>query len=197
MRWKLLLYLFIVLPVWSLSGQSSLFNTGSEETAAEETPESDKTKPLPAGYRNILLGMPLEQVKTALTRESRFDYRGDPDVSIRDMGSRDLITSRGRGFIEEGFFQFHENQLYLIVINFNREKIDYFTLQQQLTESYGDPDDISPEGMKWQNDSVILSLEYPLILKYLDRPVFEGFLEDAAARKGFEEVSRNEFLKDF
>ena len=149
------------------------------------------------GYRNLLLGMPLEQVKTALTAESRFDYRGEPDVSLQDFGSRYLISSKGRGFIEEGFFQFNENLLYLIILEFDPEKMDFYTLQKDLSGKYGPPADLSPQGMTWENDDMKLTLEYPLTLKYLDRRTFDGFIKDAAAREGFREISREEFLKDF
>ena len=152
---------------------------------------------MPRGYRNLLLGMPLEQVKTALIAESRFDYRGEPDVSLQDMGERFLITSKGRGFIEEGFFQFNKDLLYLIIITFNKDQMDFFTLQQDLIGKYGEPDDISPEGTRWEDEEVILTLEYPLTLKYLDKNTFQGFLEDARAKEGFTEISREEFLKDF
>ena len=170
-----------------LSGQTSLSgNTVNPELAA-----------LPGGYRNILLGMPLEQVKTALIAESRFDYRGDPDVSLQDAGSRYLISSKGRGFISEGFFQFNQDLLYLIILNFDQEKLDFFTLQQDLMGKYGEPADISPEGIVWENETIIITLEYPLTLKYLDKETFDGFIEDARAREGFNEISREEFLKDF
>lgn len=155
------------------------------------------TREIPNGYRNLLLGMPLEQVKTALIGESRFDYRGEPDVSLQDFGSRYLISCGGRGFIKEGFFQFNEKLLYLIIIQFDLEKLDFYTLQQDLMAKYGPPDDLSPEGMSWENDKTILSLEYPLTLKYLDKNTFEQFIADAQSREGFAEISREEFLKDF
>ena len=137
--------------------------------------------------------MPLEQVKTALITESRFDYRGEPDVSLQDFGSRYLISTKGRGFIDEGFFQFNEDKLYLIILTFDLEQMDFYTMQQDLSEKYGTPDDLSPRGMTWENEDTILTLEYPLTLKYLDKKTFEGFLADAQAREGFKEISREEF----
>jgi hypothetical protein len=177
----IILFIFLISP---LAGQ----------TDSENSIESKK---IPNGYRNVLLGMPLEQVKTALIAESRFDYRGEPDVSLQDLGSRYLISCKGRGFIREGFFQFNENLLYLIILEFEQEKMDFFTLQQRLISQYGPPSDLSPEGMTWESEKTILSLEYPLTLKYLDKNTFEQFIEDAQAREGFAEISREEFLRDF
>lgn len=187
--------MFIIVSIFlftPLFGQTTM--TDSSEKKAEN---SEEFRDLPNGYRNVLLGMPLEQVKTALITESRFDYRGEPDVSLQDMGKRFLISCKGRGFIHEAFFQFNEKLLYLIIINFDKEKLDFFTLQQDLNSKFGPPSDLSPEGMTWENEKIILSLEYPVTLKYLDKKTFDGFIEDARSRDGFTEISRQEFLKDF
>ncbi len=194
---------FLCTVAFNLAGQTAIDPVQNESDSQSKISteniqvKEDDSVPLPEGYRNILLGMPLEQVKTALIAESRFDYRGEPDVSLQDFGSRYLISAKGRGFIDEGFFQFNEEQLYLIILTFDLEQMDFFTMQQDLTRKYGTPDDLSPRGMTWENETVILTLEYPLTLKYLDRKTFEGFLEDARTREGFKEISREEFLKDF
>ena len=200
---NLFFIIFIYSGIFILAGQTALDPVQNEpDPQTGISSETDKvmeseTDALPDGYRNILLGMPLEQVKTALIAESRFDYRGEPDVSLQDFGSRYLISAKGRGFIDEGFFQFNEEKLYLIILTFDLEQMDFFTIQQDLTRKYGTPADLSPRGMSWENETVILTLEYPLTLKYLDKRTFEGFLEDARAREGFKEISREEFLKDF
>ncbi len=152
---------------------------------------------LPEGYRSIRLGMSLDEVKENLLTEARFDFRGDPDVSVRKTGTQSLIVSRGKTFIDSAYFQFEEGTLYLITLELNREKIDFFTMQSRLSGRYGNPHTLSPEGMSWSNGSVRMSLEYPLTVKYLDLATFNGFLEDKVRRKSFEEISRTKFLEDF
>ncbi|QEN07495.1 hypothetical protein EXM22_05640 [Oceanispirochaeta crateris] len=165
-------------------------------TTQELLPEAEFQE-LPEGYRTILLGMDFEETKNILLRESRFDFRGDPDVSLQKEGTQALISSRGRSFIEHGYFQFHENKLYLIILHMDETKLDFFSLQKSLTEKYGPPVELSPEGMHWSNDKIKMSLEYPLTVKYLDLEVFNSFLDENIRLKSFQEVSRNDFLEDF
>ncbi len=193
---RIFLITLLFLPMVLNSQVPGMGDTAVLDSRTESSGDT-AIRQLPRGYRNLLLGMPIEQVKTALIAESRFDYRGEPDVSLQDMGSRLLITCKGRGFIDEGFFHFNNELLYLITITFDQEKIDYFTLQQDLINKYGQPGNISPDGTVWEDETVIMTLEYPLTLKYLDKKTFEGFIDDAIAQKGFTEISRSEFLKDF
>jgi hypothetical protein len=182
-----------------LYSQSSLFEDETEGNDKETIEESgsEEISDLPRGYRSILLGMEFTEVKDLLLRDSRFDFRGDPDVSIQKNGDQSLISSSGRAFIEQGFFQFNENALYLIILHMDSERIDFFSLQKKLTEKYGTPAELSPEGLFWKNEKVQLSLEYPLTIKYLDLDVFNSFIKEEVRLKSFQEISRSEFLEDF
>ncbi|MDC7240683.1 MAG: hypothetical protein PQJ50_10015 [Spirochaetales bacterium] len=168
-----------------------------EAADTAETADAPDTRELPMGYGRIMLGMELDQVKELLLTESRFDFRGDPDVSIQRGGNQSLISSRGRSFIDQGFFQFNDSALYLIILNMNPEKIDFFSMQQSLTGRYGDPDELSPEGLYWRNEKVQMSLEYPLTVKYLDLEVFDSFIQEDIRLKSFQEISRTKFLEEF
>jgi hypothetical protein len=194
------MHIFILLPFLIFSqplySQVSSNGTAGEESAPAEGEERTVSE-LPDGYRSHRLGMSLEDVKGTLLIDPRFDFRGDPDVSVRRSGDQSLIVSRGKTFIDTAYFQFDEGRLYLITLELNREKIDFFTMQSRLTGNYGAPDTISPEGMSWSDDSVRISLEYPLTIKYLDLMTFNRFMEDKVRRKSFEEISRTKFLEDF
>lgn len=182
-----------------LYSQSSLFEdeTGSndKDTIVKNNPE--EIEELPRGYRSILLGMEFTEVKDLLLRDSRFDFRGDPDVSIQKNGNQSLISSSGRAFIDQGFFQFNENSLYLIILHMDNEKMDFFSIQKTLTEKYGSPVELSPDGWFWKNENIQLSLEYPLTVKYLDLKVFNSFINEEIRLKSFQEISRTKFLEDF
>ncbi len=163
----------------------------------EKQPLPGSWEELPQGYRAFNIGMSLQEVKAALLEDSYFDYRGDPDVSIRERESRSLVSAAGRGLMDQGFFQFQEDALYLIILQFNQSKIDFFTLSQRLIAKYGPPLTLSPQGMIWENDRVRLSLEYPLTLKYVSLPVFMEGMEESRQIEGFEETTRQKFLEDF
>ena len=155
-RWKkinLLFILFIIFPLFS-----------------EE---------LPQGYKNIFLGMNLEETKDALLKEPDFGFHGDRDVSLLPGGSRELIetdarTGHGSNFLERCYFQFFMDELYIITININPDKMDYYSIFTKLTEKYGQPAEFSPSAATWKDDNVTMSLEHPLTLKYIDNKIYKN-----------------------
>jgi len=166
---------------------SSLFALFSQESY----------EPVPGGFHDFVFGDSLEVVKDKLQYDSHFAYRGDPDVSMMLEPDRSIIDTAGSGFIERAYFLFHEEKLYQISLVMNREKIDFYTFQMQLTKKYGDPDSLDPTGMIWENEFYRISLEYPLTVKYVDLGVFDSFLEESRKRKTNEEVLREDFLDTF
>ncbi len=152
---------------------------------------------IPGGYRSILLGLPFHRVKENLQREGTFDFRGEPDVSMQNKLGNTLISCRGGSFINHGFFQFKDEKLYLITLQLNPEKLDFYTLQSDFNKKYGSPVTLSPRGMVWEDEKTRLSLEYPLTVKYMDLALFKSILDEGRQHKSFEEIARNQFLEDF
>ena len=154
---------------------------------------------IPNGYGKIKLGMSVDAVKDALKSERGFGYRGDRDVSLVPSTQQTLIETDGSAaaysFFERCWFQFDDDKLTAITINLNRAKIDYYSVFSSLCEKYGNPNSISPEKSVWSDDSVIMSLEKPLSLKYIDAEAFNEKLEDAETQKTVSEQLRDEFLE--
>ncbi|MBN2657074.1 MAG: hypothetical protein JXR86_08440 [Spirochaetales bacterium] len=157
----------------------------------------DRYVEVPGGFHDFLFGDSLEIVKEKLKYDSHFAYRGDPDVSMMLEPDRSIIDTAGSGFIERAYFLFDEEKLYQISLIINRDKIDFYTFQMQLSEKYGNPDSLDPTGMIWENENYRLSLEYPLTVKYVDLTVFDSFLEESQKRKSNGEVLREDFLDTF
>ena len=79
---------------------------------------------LPKGYQNIQLGMDLDQAKEELTKNPDFGYHGDRDVSLIPGDAQILIEtdaefSTSTNFLTQCWFQFYNNELYIITININ------------------------------------------------------------------------------
>ena len=90
-------------------------------------------KDLPDGYKNIKLGMSLDDTKAALIKDPGFGYHGDRDVSLlpgvnKVLIETDATTGIGSPFLERCWFQFSEDQLYIITINVNPAKMDYYSI---------------------------------------------------------------------
>ena len=149
-----------------------------EDSSLGSANEEKKYATLPRGYRGVTLGMNLDTTKSTLKKHPEFGYHGDRDVSLLPGENRVLIetdaeSGHGSNFLKECYFQFYEDNLYLITINVNKEKMDYYSMFTTLTEKYGPPTSLNPNTSKWENDTTIVYLEKPLTLKYIDKKTFE------------------------
>lgn len=155
---------------------------------------------LPSGYGKVKLGMDVDSVKSALKSDHQFGYRGDRDVSLSPSSHETVIETDPTiyavySFFERCWFQFSDEKLSVITLNLNEEMMDYHSVFEELCEKYGIPDEISPKKSVWKSDSVTLSLEKPLSLKYVDAKAFKQKKESATVRETAAERARDEFLK--
>ena len=154
---------------------------------------------LPSGFGGVKLGMSLDDAKNALKANSDFGYAGDHDVSLLSGDNRVLIETdsynmQHHGFLTRCWFQFYEENLYSIIINFNPERLDHYSLYTTLVEKYGEPEDFSPERSVWKSDGVTMSLERPLSIKYIDNEVSEKLAQQSLVQKNGYEITRERFL---
>ncbi|MBP5520537.1 MAG: hypothetical protein J6X84_08170 [Treponema sp.] len=156
---------------------------------------------LPNGYKNISLGMTLEETKKNLLKEPDFGYHGDRDVSLVPGADTVLIetdTDKGFGsaFLTRCWFQFTSNKLFIITININPEKMDYYSIFTKLKEKYGEPNTFDPQSATWKNDEVTMSLEKPLTLKYVDNKLFNETQRSIKIQKSALETTQEMFLDE-
>lgn len=152
---------------------------------------------LPLGYKNIRLGQSFEEVRSILEKDSSFGFRGDRDVSLLPTEERVLIETSGSSFFERCWFQFYENKLYSLILNINVERMDYFSMFKTFTLKYGEPTSLNPSKSEWKNNSVVLSLEKPLTVKYLDVKVFQELQDASEQASSAEDYLRKKFLESF
>jgi hypothetical protein len=148
-------------------------------------------------YRDLSLGMTMEEVKEILKKDNYFDYRGEVDVTMFNNPNENIIDCRGSGFIERAWFQFRDEKLFIMELELDRQKIDYYTVYGQLEKKYGSPSGMTPQFATWSGEEVDISLEYPLTIKYLDRIVFDAFLDESQVNETFREKSRQSFVEEF
>ncbi len=152
---------------------------------------------LPRGFRGIELGMSLEEVKGLLRQDPLFDYRGDADVSLLPLARQTLIECPGTAFLERAYLQFEGDRLFVLILDMDPKRLDWYTLYSSLSAKYGDAARISPADAVWISDGVRLSLEKPLTVKYIDRPVFERLRDQGKAEETLRDLSRERFLGQF
>ncbi len=155
------------------------------------------TRPEPRGFASIKLGQDVETVKEELKKESYFNYRGDPDVSFLPHTEQILIECSGFTYVRRGYFQFNDKKLYIIIIELNRDEVDYFSTYSALVAKYGEPTSITPTEAVWDYKTSRLSLEKPLSVKYVDKGVLKKLVEEGKAKKSFADTALDDFLKQF
>lgn len=161
--------------------------------------QSTNQNSLPNGFQNISLGMSLEETKEELIKNKDFGYKGERDVSLLPDQQKVLIETDstkafGSKFLTRCYFQFYDDSLYIITINMNKEKIDHYSIFKTLKEKYGEPVSVTPEKTTWKNDSVTMTLEKPLTLKYIDNEVYTELQQYSAVQKSAEEITQQMFL---
>lgn len=140
--------------------------------------------------------MPFDEVKTQLTRDMSFGYRGERDVSLLP-GSRVLIETPGYSFFSRCWFQFYQEKLYTIIFTLDQSMIDYFSMFNTFTEKYGPPSVFSPQQAQWTDNNTVLTLEKPLTVKYVDKKVFDELQNKSVIKKSADETVRSDFLNSF
>lgn len=181
MKWKIALLLIFTVFLKTAAGQSALKDI----------------KNLPSGFRSIHLGMQVDNVKNELLADPYFRYRGDPDVSLLPEPEQVLIRCSGNSYIKYGYFQFYKGKLFSIILEINRDKMDYYSVYTALTNKYGDPDSLSPQEAVWESINVRLSLEKPLTVKYLDEITFKNLKKKGKSKEKIENILRKDFLDQF
>jgi len=156
---------------------------------------------LPHGYKNITLGLSLEETKDNLVKNSEFGYHGDKDVSLVPGTNKVLIETDAEaghryGFLTRCWFQFFDDQLFIITININPEKMDYYSVFTKLSEKYGNPTELNPKSATWKNDEVTMTLEKPLSLKYIDNEIFDKTQNYSNIQNSPTEITREMFLDE-
>jgi hypothetical protein len=192
MKISLLLLLLCCVSIPPLTGQSRMDT--EEPSSGELTPGS--TADVKA-FRGISLGMSLDQVKAILTKDPYFNYTGDADVYILPQKQQHLIDCSGNSFVKHAYFQFHEGRLYIMIIELNENKIDFYSLFTTLYKKYGEYKTFSPQSVIWDKQNTQLSLERPVVVKYVDNNVFGALKEQGKMEKQSASKSLQDFLNEF
>jgi hypothetical protein len=188
-----LLTLSMLLLILNTAFAQGLFSPSTTESdvMTEEQPG------LPRSFRNLSLGMSMDEVKEALKADGLFAYRGDPDVSLLPRPNESLIEVSGLSYIRRAFFQFHEDRLFVMIFAINESKMDHYSVFTSINNKYGKPQSLSPAESIWDDGVTRLSVERPLAVKYIDLDIFNSLKEAGRAEQSWEELLRIDFLDGF
>jgi len=148
-------------------------------------------------FRGISLGMSLIQVREILKKDPYFNFTGGPDVYILPEKTQHLIECSGNAYIKRASFQFYDNKLYIMIIELQENKIDFYSLFTTLFHKYGKYESFSPRSVIWILQNTSLSLERPVVVKYIDMNVFNALKEQGKISKQAEQENLQKFLGEF
>jgi len=152
---------------------------------------------LPRQFRELTLGMSLDDLKTALLNDDYFIFRGDRDVSFLPAREQSLVETTGSMFIKRAFFQLRDAQVFIMSFTLNTDIIDHYSVFTQLTDKYGKPTYLDPAMAVWETDETRIAIERPLTVKYIDRVVFNDIVNESGLIESGQVRLRQDFLNEF
>jgi hypothetical protein len=198
---------YIFLAVLLSLSLSSVFaqNTQTTQAAsagnatASKTPAADdkSDSKLPRQYRSLSLGMSLDELKDALTKEALFQFRGDRDVSFLPIRDQSLVETTGMTFIKRAFFQLRDAKVFIMAFTLNTEIIDHYSMFTQFVKKYGQPSYLDPSIAVWETDDTRVAIERPLTVKYIDRTVFNELVNESGLIESGHVQLKQDFLDEF
>jgi hypothetical protein len=159
--------------------------------------EDGEKAPLPQQFRELMLGMSLDELKEALQNDKLFNFRGDRDVSFLPAREESLVETSGSSFVRRAFFQLRDGTMFIMAFTLHTGMIDHYSVFTDLVAKYGQPVYLDPKEAVWENDEIRLSLERPLTVKYIDKKVFDDIISESALIQSRRVQQRQEFLDEF
>jgi hypothetical protein len=180
------------------------FPARAQETFEFVIPEPERRSLAPENpeiisrqFRGLSLGQNLDGLKSALTADNLFRFRGDRDVSFLPVREQTLVETTGLSFIRRAYFQLSDGAVYIMSFTLDSRLMDHYSVFTSFVRKYGEPLSLSPAEAVWENDDTRVSIERPLTVKYIDKTVFNRLVEESKTQQRRELLSREEFLADF
>jgi len=152
---------------------------------------------LPRQFRELSLGMSLDDLKIALTMDGYFNFRGDRDVSFLPAREQSLVETTGTSFINRAFFQLRDGEVFIMSFSLNTGIIDHYSVFTQLVQRYGQPAYLDPRTAIWENETTRVAIERPLTVKYIDKIVFDDIINESGLIESGQVQLRQDFLNEF
>jgi len=190
-KWFLSIIIFLILsPVWaqnSINGQAEPDNNLLQGAEPE----------IPRQFREIYLGMSLDDLKAALLADNYFNFRGDRDVSFLPARDQSLVETTGSSFIRRAFFQLRDGEVFIMSFSLNTTIVDHYSIFTQFVSRYGQPVYLDPQIAVWETEDTRVAIERPLTVKYIDRAVFSEILDESGVIESNQVRLRQDFINEF
>jgi hypothetical protein len=167
------------------------------QSGGDSPADSDSEKALPRQFRELSLGMGLDNLKEVLLKDKLFNFRGDRDVSFIPAREESLVETTGSSFVRRAFFQLRDGVLFIMSFTIDPGLLDHYSMFTNLVEKYGQPSFLDPREAVWETEDTRITLERPLTIKYVDKKVFNDIISESALIQSRRVRERQEFLDEF
>ena len=172
-------------------------SAAQEANATGQENSTEEGEALPRQFREISLGMNLDDLKTSLQQDALFNFRGDRDVSFLPARDQSLVETTGSSFIRRAFFQLRDGALYIMAFSLNTAVMDHYSIFTRFVEKYGQPSYLDPKEAVWETEDTRIAIERPLTVKYIDKQVFNDIIDESTLIQSSHVRQRQEFLDEF
>ncbi|MDR2807707.1 MAG: hypothetical protein LBB43_01720 [Spirochaetaceae bacterium] len=153
--------------------------------------------PLSRSFRNLSLGIGLDELKAALQQDELFLFRGDRDVSLLPFRDESLVETTGTSFVRRALFQLRDGQVFIMSFTLNTQLIDHYSVFTSLVQKYGEPAELDPKQTIWESEGTRIALERPLTIKYIDTQIFNEIRNESQTDESDFLQLREGFLNEF
>jgi hypothetical protein len=167
---------------------------GEEPAEAQPGPENEEK--LPRNFRELSLGMSLEELRDVLRRDKLFYFR-EEDVSFLPAREQTLVETTGFSFIRRAFFQLRDGEVFIMSFTLDPRMVDHYSVFTSLVKKYGEPGLLDPKQAVWESEDTRIAVERPLTVKYVDKTVFNEIIGESKVMESAEILLREEFLSEF
>ena len=160
-------------------------------------PSDNPVIELPRNFRELFLGMSIDDLKAKLAADSYFNFRGDRDVSFLPIRNQSLVETTGSTFVRRAFFQLRDDNVFIMSFTLNTNIIDHYSVFMQFVDKYGQPSYLDPSISIWETEETRISIERPLSVRYIDKIVFNDIVSESGLIESGQTQMRQDFLNDF
>jgi hypothetical protein len=172
-----------------------------EQFTYDFPPENARREPgdqeLPRSFRELSLGMSLDELKEKLIMDTYFNFRGDRDVSFLPIREQSLVETTGPSFISRAFFQLRDGNVFIMSFSLNTNIIDHYSVFMQFVDKYGEPTYLDPGISVWETEETRVAIERPLTVKYIDKVVFNDIVNESGLIQSGQVQLRQDFINEF
>ena len=190
-----LLCMLFLFPFLGVHAQETFDFTIPEPERRSLAPENPEDTP--RQFRELALGMALDDLKAALAKDGLFRFRGDRDVSFIPVREETLVETTGLSYIRRAYFQLFGGEVFIMSFSLDTRLMDHYSVFTSFVRKYGEPLVLNPSEAVWETEDTRVSIERPLTVKYIDKTVFGRLTEESRTGRAREMLRREEFLSDF